>query len=275
MSPINAEDLQINKELYEALMKKDDEKVLAICARIPKGPLHTVTIHDDTVIHIAIYHKKTALALNLLNMVHACDSHKLTWQNSSGSTILHETGTNNKTVVAAKEMLRRAPMLLSMTNRQGETALFYAARHGKTKIFTFLHDEVTRTNQGPDMKTFLIRHDKSTILHLAILSRNYWMAYEIAVRHKHLITEKDEDEMTPLQLLSCRPLDTSSVNFFTRFIYKGANLKEDLHILNSRPRDPHTQKLAIMNHSSVIRREMETFKNIDNTSSKFIRPFAH
>nr|GEW04287.1 putative ribonuclease H-like domain-containing protein [Tanacetum cinerariifolium] len=175
MSPINAEDLQINKELYEALMKKDDEKVLAICARIPKGPLHTVTIHDDTVIHLAIYHKKTALALNLLNMVHACDSHKLTWQNSSGSTILHETGTNNKTVVAAKEMLRRAPMLLSMTNRQGETALFYAARHGKTKIFTFLHDEVTRTNQGPDMKTLLIRDDKSTILHLAILSRNYYI----------------------------------------------------------------------------------------------------
>ncbi|PWA54333.1 ankyrin repeat-containing domain-containing protein [Artemisia annua] len=173
MSPINADDLEINKELYEALMKKEDQKVLDICAGIPKGPLHTVTIHDDTVIHIAVYHKKTALALSLLEMVQDCDSHKLTWQNSSGSTILHETGTNNKTVAAAKEMLRRAPMLLSMTNRQGETPLFYAARHGKTKIFKFLHDEVTRTNQGPDLKTFLIRDDKSTILHLAILSRNY------------------------------------------------------------------------------------------------------
>nr|GEU63500.1 ankyrin repeat-containing protein At5g02620-like [Tanacetum cinerariifolium] len=227
MSAIDTDDLQTNKELYEALMKKDDDKVLEICARIPKGPLHTVTIHDDTVIHMAIYHKKTALALTLIDMVRACDSHKLTWQNSSGSTILHETGTNNKTVVAAKEMLRRAPMLLSMTNRQGETALFYAARHGKTQIFKFLHDEVTRANPGPDMKTFLVRQDKSTILHLAILSRNYWMAHEIAVRHKHLITEKDEDEMTPLQLLSCRPLDISSTNFFTRFVYKAIDPNVD------------------------------------------------
>ncbi|PWA42679.1 ankyrin repeat-containing domain, PGG domain protein [Artemisia annua] len=227
MSPINANDLEINKELYEALMKKDDQTVLEICAGIPKGPLHTVTIHDDTVIHIAVYHKKTALALSLLEMVHDCDSHKLTWQNSSGSTILHETGTNNKTVAAAKEMLRRAPMLLSMTNRQGETPLFYAARHGKTKIFKFLHDEVTRTNQGPDLKTFLIRDDKSTILHLAILSRNYWMSHEIAVRHKHLIAEKDEDEMTPLQLLSCRPLDISSANFFKRLVYNAIDPNVD------------------------------------------------
>ncbi|KAJ0819921.1 putative ankyrin repeat-containing domain-containing protein [Helianthus annuus] len=101
------------------------------------------------------------------------DSHKLTWQNKSGSTILHETGTNNKTVGAAREMLRRAPMLLSVINKNGETALFYAVRHGKTKIFKYLHDEVTRRIQGPDLRIFLQRDDKSTILHLAILSRNY------------------------------------------------------------------------------------------------------
>ncbi|KAL4585382.1 hypothetical protein LXL04_010001 [Taraxacum kok-saghyz] len=213
------EDLQINADLYEALMKKDHEKVLDICASIPKGPLHTVTIHEDTVIHIAAYHKKSDLVIDLLNMVPASDSHKLTWQNSGGSTILHETATNNTTVVAAAEMLRRAPMLLSMTNKQGETALFYAARHGKTKIFKFLHDQVTKTNQGPDLKTFLLRDDRSTILHLAVLSRNYWMAHEIAVKHKHLIHEKDEDEMTPLQLLSCRTLDTPPKNFFVRLIY--------------------------------------------------------
>ncbi|KAI3818889.1 hypothetical protein L1987_12710 [Smallanthus sonchifolius] len=215
----DSEDLKINSELYEALMKKDDVKVLDICANIPKGPLHTVTIHDDTVIHIAAYHKKNDLVLSLLNMVPSSDSHRLTWQNSSGSTILHETGTNNKTVGAAREMLRRAPMLLSVTNKERETALFYAARHGKTKIFRFLHGEVTRTYQGPDLKTFLVRDDKSTILHLAILSGNYWMAHEISVKHKYLIHEKDEDKMTPLQLLSCRKLEVCPTNFFVRMIY--------------------------------------------------------
>nr|KAJ0212750.1 hypothetical protein LSAT_V11C400181290 [Lactuca sativa] len=216
---MDTEDMKINSQLYEALMQKDDDKVLDICASIPKGPLHTVTIHEDTVIHIATYHKKNDLVLQLLNMVPLSDSHKLTWQNNGGSTILHEAGTNNRTVVAAAEMLRRAPMLLSMANKQGETALFYAARHGKTKIFKFLHDQVTKTNQGPDLKTFLLRDDRSTILHLAILSRNYWMCHEIAVKHKHLIHEKDEDGMTPLQLLSCRPLEPPPDNFFVRIIY--------------------------------------------------------
>ncbi|CAH1423745.1 unnamed protein product [Lactuca virosa] len=216
---MDTEDMKINSQLYEALMQKDDDKVLDICASIPKGPLHTVTIHEDTVIHIATYHKKNDLVLQLLNMVPLCDSHKLTWQNNGGSTILHEAGTNNRTVVAAAEMLRRAPMLLSMSNKQGETALFYAARHGKTKIFKFLHDQVTKTNQGPDLKTFLLRDDRSTILHLAILSRNYWMCHEISVKHKHLIHEMDEDGMTPLQLLSCRPLELPPHNFFVRIIY--------------------------------------------------------
>ncbi|KAL8229559.1 hypothetical protein R6Q57_014459 [Mikania cordata] len=215
----DSEDIKINSSLYDALMKKADNKVLDICASIPKGPLHTVTIHEDTVIHIATYQKQNDLVLNLLNMVHSSGSHKLTWQNSSGSTILHETGTNNQTVSAAREMLRRAPNLLSMVNKQGETALFYAARHGKTKIFKFLHGEVTRTNQGPDLKTFLLRDDKSTILHLAILSRNYWMAHGIATRHKHLMNEKDEDEMTPLQVLSCQKLETCSTNVFVHMIY--------------------------------------------------------
>ncbi|KAJ0434594.1 putative ankyrin repeat-containing domain, PGG domain, ankyrin repeat-containing domain superfamily [Helianthus annuus] len=213
-------DTQINKDLYEALMNNDDAKVLDKCASIPKGPLHTVTIHEDTVIHIATYHKKTALVLQLLNMVSATDSHKLTWTNKGGSTILHETATNNKTVDAAREMLRRAPMLLSISNKVGETPLFYAARHGKTKIFKYLHDEVCKSNQGPDLKTFLSRDDKSSILHLAVLSKNYWMAHEIAVRHKHLIHEKDEDNMTPLQLLSSRKLEVCPTNFFKKQIYK-------------------------------------------------------
>lgn len=167
------EDLMINANLYEALMSQTDDKVIELCKRIPKGPLHTLTIHEDTVLHMATYHKKTDLVLKLLDMVSECDTHKLTWQNNGGNTILHETSTNNKTVKVAVELLRRVPMLLNMTNKEGETALFYAARHGKTKPFRFLHDEVSRAIQGPDLATFLRRDDQFTILHIAVLSRNY------------------------------------------------------------------------------------------------------
>lgn len=155
------------------MMNQDDAEVIHICRGIPKGPLHTLTIHEDTVLHMAIYQKKPELALKLLDMVPSSDTHKLTWQNSGGNTILHETGTNKRTVVVAKEILRRARMLLGMVNKEGETALFYAARHGKTNIYMFLHDEVGRTTSGLDLKTFLRRDDRFTILHIAILSRNY------------------------------------------------------------------------------------------------------
>ncbi|KAL9992492.1 putative ankyrin repeat-containing domain superfamily [Helianthus debilis subsp. tardiflorus] len=173
MALTEAEDLRVSSEVYEALTRGEEAKVIEICAGIPKGPLHTPTIHDDTVLSLATNLKKNDLALQLLDMVPMCDSHKLTWQNSGGHTMLHETGLNNKTVEAAAEMLARAPMLLGMTNRLGETALFTAASNGKTKIFNLLHRQVCRTTQGPDLKTFLQRDDKSTILHRAILSRNY------------------------------------------------------------------------------------------------------
>ncbi|KAL7604503.1 ankyrin repeat-containing protein At5g02620 [Lactuca sativa] len=214
------EDLMINANLYEALMSQTDDKVIELCKRIPKGPLHTLTIHEDTVLHMATYHKKTDLVLKLLDMVSECDTHKLTWQNNGGNTILHETGTNNKTVKVAVELLRRAPMLLNMTNKEGETALFYAARHGKTRPFRFLHDEVRRAIQGPDLATFLRRDDQFTILHIAVLSRNYMIALEIAENYRELIGEKDADGMTALQHLSTTKPEFHPKNFFKRMIFK-------------------------------------------------------
>ncbi|KAM0071088.1 hypothetical protein Hdeb2414_s0001g00020811 [Helianthus debilis subsp. tardiflorus] len=99
-------------------------------------------------------------------------------------------------------------------------ALFTVASAGKTKIFKLLHREVCKITQGPDLKTFLESDNKSTILHKAVLSRNYWLAREIAVRHPHLITEDDGDEMTPLQLLSCS-LPFGPKSYFMCMIYKG------------------------------------------------------
>ncbi|KAI3776331.1 hypothetical protein L1987_46107 [Smallanthus sonchifolius] len=193
MALTEADDLRVRSELYEALICGEEARVIEICAGIPKELLDMVPMHD---------------------------SHKLTWQNSGGNTILHEASFNNKTVEAAADMIARAPMLLGMTNRLGETALFTAAISGITKIFKLLHREVLRTTQGPVLRNFLQRDDKSTILHKAILSRNYWMAHEIAVKHPHLINENDCDEMTPLQLLSVNPPEFGPKRFFKRMIYK-------------------------------------------------------
>ncbi|GKE22854.1 ankyrin repeat-containing domain, PGG domain protein, partial [Tanacetum coccineum] len=86
--------LVANAELYKALSEGDDAKVCRICLELPDGPFHMLTIHNESVLHSAT--------------------------------------TNNKTVGAAAEMLCRAPLLLTMKDKFGETALFRAARYGKT-----------------------------------------------------------------------------------------------------------------------------------------------
>ncbi|KAI7734362.1 hypothetical protein M8C21_026977, partial [Ambrosia artemisiifolia] len=98
------DDSQVSAELYEALIAGEEARIVEICGRIPKGPLHKLTIYDDTVLGMATNLKRNDLALELLDMVPMYDSHKLTWQNSGGDTILHEAAKNNKTVEAAAAM---------------------------------------------------------------------------------------------------------------------------------------------------------------------------
>ncbi|KAF5813025.1 putative ankyrin repeat-containing domain-containing protein [Helianthus annuus] len=218
------EDEGTNAELYNALSRGEDMKVFEICRGLTNGPFHTLTIHNDTIFHMASFNKRNNLVVALLRSLHESQFEKLTWINSSGNTILHETTTNNGTVEAAREMLCRAPSLLMMTNKLGETPLFHAARHGKTKIFKFLSDEVEKAVQkGADLEMFLLRNDKSTILHVAILSQNFDLAVFITRRYPRLVAVKDGDGLTGLQLLACNPSAFDNGvghSFLKRQIYK-------------------------------------------------------
>ncbi|PWA49691.1 Ankyrin repeat-containing protein [Artemisia annua] len=215
-----------NAELYEALSKGDDIKVCEICRELPDGPFHILTIHNDSVLHIACYYKRDNLVLQLINQLPHDQHNKLTIKNGAGNTLLHATATNNKTVGAAMKMLPLAPSLLTMTDNNGETALFRAARYGKTKIFCFLEEQVSQKslNEDTDLRrTFFFRDDKATILHVAIHSENFELAFKIAKSYPTLIDERDGDGMTALQLLACKPSAFASVfkdNHFKRFIYK-------------------------------------------------------
>lgn len=140
------------------------------------GPFHILTIHNDSVLHIASYYKCNDLVLKLLNQLPEDQHNKLTLKNEAGNTILHATATNNKTIGAAVGLLDRAPSLLTMTDNLGETALFRAARYGKTKIFNFLKEQIsTKFPEVPaDLRKIgLLRDDKATMLHVAIHSENF------------------------------------------------------------------------------------------------------
>ncbi|KAF3947642.1 hypothetical protein CMV_026251 [Castanea mollissima] len=196
-------DHESNGKLYEALLKEDTKAVLKLCADMEDHALHILTIHEDTVLHKAAYSKQADLVLSLLKDLPSCHDNKLGRKNRSGNTILHEAATldHRSSVKVAEEMIKRDQELLRMRNELGETPLFRAARYGKTEIFNFLADE------EKDMQQSVQRNDKTTILHIAILSQHFGLALEIATheRFRYLVGERDEDGMTALQLLSCNP----------------------------------------------------------------------
>ncbi|KAI3718671.1 hypothetical protein L6452_19550 [Arctium lappa] len=198
---------KLNKELYEALMKGDSEKVIHLCEKIENGPLHALTIHHDTVLHMAVYSKQAYLATRLLNLVPDHEhSPNLACQNDVGNTILHEAATSDRAVPAAIEMLRKAPTLLSVRNRNGETPIFRAARYGKKSMYAFLDAEMHKTIQSDeDLRGFHFRDDKTSILHTSMLAEHYDLAIMIVAKYNYLIDEQDGDGMTALQLLACNP----------------------------------------------------------------------
>ncbi|KAA8519460.1 hypothetical protein F0562_013716 [Nyssa sinensis] len=195
------------RKLYHALMSGEETKVFELCKRIPEGPLHIVSIHKDTVLHMATYSKLQDLVLKLLEKLPENESHKLTHQNDRGNTILHQAATSNLLVPAAQQMLGRAPELLSMGNFNGEIATFRAARYGKNEMFWFLDGQVDniRVREGRDVyrKVFYQRTDGTTVLHISVLTEHFGLALSIAKKYEFLVSKRDGDNMTALQLLAC------------------------------------------------------------------------
>ncbi|KAH9700634.1 ANK REP REGION domain-containing protein [Citrus sinensis] len=209
MSSIGMEDtdakLKINSKIYNALMiKQDEQKVIELCRKVPDHALYVFTIHDDTVLHMATYTKKSDLVIKLLDELPDQSLDKMTRQNKAGNTILHETATSNHALPVADKLLRKAPGLLGMRNNNGETALLRAARYGKVDIFNFLAGKISGYDHATRLP-FLHRNDKTNVLHIAILSLHFDLALLIANDYKYLIDEKDVDGMTALQLLACKP----------------------------------------------------------------------
>ena len=169
-------DDKLNRELYKALMKGDENEVIQLCLSIPEGPLRIMTIHMGTVLHMATFSKQADLVPKLLKNLPETHLNKLTRQNDARNTILHEAATSNSTN-AAREMLNKAPEFLSLRNLLGETPIFRAARYGKHRVFEFLADEVdkvcSKMTEEHWIDASFRRTDGTTILHISILAVHF------------------------------------------------------------------------------------------------------
>eukprot|EP00261_Vitis_vinifera_P032555 XP_019073798.1 PREDICTED: uncharacterized protein LOC100256611 isoform X2 [Vitis vinifera] len=215
---------QLNGNLYRALMEKNPKDVLGFLP-VDEGPLHTITIHKDTVLHMACYSKQRDLALELLKLLPPSLNDRLTnTKNDVDNTILHEVATNNSMTDVATEILNRTPKLLTARNILGETPLFRAVRYGKDEMFKLLAEKLDRMDfeTEEDRKACLQRNDGTTILHISVFTENFDLALLIAERYEDLISAWDSNQMTALQHLACNPsafLSGCEHGHLRRFIY--------------------------------------------------------
>ncbi|CAL5419278.1 unnamed protein product [Camellia sinensis] len=157
---------ELNRDLYSALMRGDGNKVIEHCRKIPHGPLHILTIHNDTALHMATYSKQKQLVLELLQLLPDKDRKMIMAENDIGNTILHEAATGNRIVLAAKEMLRKTPKLLRKKSKRGERDCSFPSRPVRE------NGDV----QTEGCREFYQRDDNTTILHISILTEHFEVA---------------------------------------------------------------------------------------------------
>ncbi|XP_064993867.1 uncharacterized protein LOC103976203 [Musa acuminata AAA Group] len=175
----------IQQEKYEDLlplaMKKDP-------------PLNLM---EDPVLNVVIEYKKTDLAKRQIQNMPAEKKPAekpgpLWYANYHGDTALHVAATVGDLDVA-KALVRKNSELVSARNWKNETPLHKAALYGHETMFW---DLVEMGSHAPDER----REDGATVLHCAIMGSAPALALKIAKTYPPLITSRNDDAVTPMQL---------------------------------------------------------------------------
>ncbi|KAL6333864.1 hypothetical protein AAG906_031163 [Vitis piasezkii] len=245
---------QLNGDLYRALMEKNSKDVLDCFKRLPKdeGPLHIITIHKDTVLHMACYSKQRDLALELLKLL---------------PPVLT---TDSPT-----------PKRCGQHYPPRETPLFRAVRYGKDEMFKLLAEKLDRMDfeTEEDRKACLQRNDGTTILHISVFTENFDLALLIAERYGDLISAWDSNQMTALQHLACNPsafLSGCEHGHLRRFIYscQGSRCQDLKSDAKSRFRWPVWEALLEENRRYDAARELASKLLESDTSWEATNPQA-
>lgn len=169
----------VGQELFRDLCghASDEEQILQNCIKTMEGALLYCSLHYSTVLHVACSFKKFELAKKLLEIM---DANKLSIlpdrTDAWGDTVLHSAATSNKGIDVVRFLMDRVPYLLCQRNHRDESCVFNAIRYGKRKMFYFLAQEVDKfcvLNPQYDLLHFFLNRDNTTILHMAILTRQF------------------------------------------------------------------------------------------------------
>ncbi|KAM5588815.1 hypothetical protein ABKV19_006997 [Rosa sericea] len=231
------------------------------------------TVHDDTILHMAIYMRQESIAMTIIEISSKDNGELITKRNQFGNTALHEAAATDCVRVVEK-LLEKAPALLSIPNEKGEMPLYTAARFGQKKIFILLAERLKNNHcdlrphfcsltpsyksvEELDELSYGPEHIRNTILHAAIHAEFFELALLIARKPEYAKTVqlKDKNLKTPLQLLSSNSSAFESgmkCGLIKWLIYKCAPYEE-------KEEDAHEQNSSDDNHVQSSKRSVTRF----------------
>ncbi|KAM5588814.1 hypothetical protein ABKV19_006996 [Rosa sericea] len=285
-----------SKPLYQSLRDGDVLEVVKAYAKATTldARLELIpTVHDDTILHMAIYMEQESIAIGIIEISGHNDD-LITERNAFGNTALHEAAATDCVRVVEK-LLEKAPALLSIPNKKGEMPLYTAAHFGQKKNFILLAEKLK--NNHCDLRPHLCslspsyksveelkehsygpEHIRSTILHAAIHAEFFELALLIARKPEYakIVRLEDKNLKTPLQLLSSNSSAFESgmkCGLIKRFIHNCAPYedakKEDAHEQNSSD-DSHVQSSKRSVFSSAKRSATQFLRQVFSSVNRSV-----
>ncbi|XP_072952162.1 uncharacterized protein [Typha angustifolia] len=203
---------EMRKQLFILAMQSKWKEVIQLYEGYPEVQGEMLTHAKDTTLHVAISAGNESTVLALLAAMGDRDVKSiLDMRNDSGSTPLHLAAALDMHL-ACGEMARLVPnLVMTARNKNGETPLFTAVRHGKKKAFFALEWSVQDQSRPTNMKKRDLTHcrrdkDGNNILHFAILGEYFDLANEIINLYPELVNYVNAEGLSALHFLANKPL---------------------------------------------------------------------
>lgn len=184
------------------------------------------SVSGDTILHMCALCCQTDIMNQLLRIMPAA-KRLLSVPNRKGNTVLHEaarTGIVEMAMLILKKEIDGGgdQVLISVSNLNGETPIYWAAMYGHKDMLLFLNTtatsrRITSKFTSPSMVGPLtMRTDGSTILHAAVLAEFYDIALEIMEIYPDLASGRNGDGAMASHLLALSPSSFKSGTMYSR-----------------------------------------------------------
>lgn len=198
------DDVIPNLPIYKAAMNDDWDSVEHIFDDDPQKLDAKVTSWWETPLQIAVgTNSSHRFVTKLVDRIVETDVQKLRTKSWWGNTVLHYAAKIGNTR-AARLLVSKDPGIAQITNTNGHTALKLAARYGQQDTLWYLL-EVTKDEVGEDGTSPYTGVSGADLISLALTAGLCDVALYLVKKYPNLVTQKDGNGQTALQVLATKP----------------------------------------------------------------------